>query len=40
VDDGVGILHREAGPLDERRIALVLNKTDRGQSPVRYAARR
>lgn len=40
VDEGVGILHREAGPLDETRIALVLNKTDRSQSPVRYAPRR
>ncbi len=40
VDEGIGILHREAGPLDETRIALVLNKADRGQSPVRYAARR
>jgi protein-tyrosine kinase len=40
VDEGVGILHREAGPLDATRIALVLNKTDRAQSPVRYAARR
>jgi Mrp family chromosome partitioning ATPase len=40
VDEGMGILHRGAGPLDETRIALVLNKADRGQSPVRYAARR
>jgi Mrp family chromosome partitioning ATPase len=40
VDEGLGILHRGAGPLDETRIALVLNKADRGQSPVRYAARR
>jgi Mrp family chromosome partitioning ATPase len=36
VDDGIGLLHREAGPLDETRIALVLNMTDRSQSPVRY----
>jgi Mrp family chromosome partitioning ATPase len=40
VDEGMGILHRGAGPLDETRIALVMNKADRGQSPVRYAARR
>jgi Mrp family chromosome partitioning ATPase len=40
VDEGMGILHRGAGPLDETRVALVLNKADRGQSPVRYAARR
>lgn len=40
VNDGIGILHREAGPLDEGRIALVLNKTDRSESPVRYARRR
>ncbi|HEY1928588.1 MAG TPA: chromosome partitioning protein [Caulobacteraceae bacterium] len=40
VDEGLAILHRGAGPLDEARIALVLNKADRGQSPVRYAARR
>ncbi|HEX4742004.1 MAG TPA: chromosome partitioning protein [Caulobacteraceae bacterium] len=40
VDEGLGILHRGAGPLDETRIALVLNKADRGHSPVRYARRR
>jgi len=40
VDEGLGILHREAGPMDETRIALVFNKTDRSQSPVRYSRRR
>jgi hypothetical protein len=40
VDEGLGILHRGAGPLDETRIALVLNKADRGHSPVRYARQR
>ena len=40
VEDGMGILHRGAGPLDDTRVALVLNKADPGQSPVRYAARR
>ncbi|HEY2051074.1 MAG TPA: chromosome partitioning protein [Caulobacteraceae bacterium] len=40
VDEGLGILHRGAGPLDESRVALVLNKADRRQSPVRYATRR
>ena len=36
----LGILHRGAGPIDETRVALVLNKADRRQSPVRYATRR
>jgi Mrp family chromosome partitioning ATPase len=40
VEEALGILHRGAGPLDETRIALVLNKADRGQSLVRYATRR
>lgn len=40
VDEGLGILHREAGPMDEARIAIVFNKTDRSQSPVRYSQRR
>jgi Mrp family chromosome partitioning ATPase len=40
MNEAIGILHREAGPLDEARIAIVLNKTDRSQSPVRYASRR
>jgi MinD-like ATPase involved in chromosome partitioning or flagellar assembly len=37
VDQGLGILHREAGPVDESRLALVFNKTDHSQSPVRYS---
>lgn len=37
VDDGLGILHRQAGPIDETRVALVFNKTDTSQSPVRYS---
>jgi Mrp family chromosome partitioning ATPase len=39
VDEGLGILHRQAGPLDEGRVGLVFNKTDYSQSPVRYSAR-
>ena len=39
VDEGLGILHREAGPLDETRVAIVFNKADRSQSPVRYSQR-
>jgi protein-tyrosine kinase len=39
VDEGLGILHRQAGPLDAARVALVFNKTDRSQSPVRYSRR-
>ena len=39
VDEGLGILHRQAGPIDETRVALVFNKTDRSQSPVRYSRR-
>jgi Mrp family chromosome partitioning ATPase len=39
VDEGLGILHREAGPLDESRVAIVFNKSDRSQSPVRYQKR-
>ncbi|MDB5445598.1 MAG: ATPase involved in chromosome partitioning [Phenylobacterium sp.] len=37
LDEGLGILHRQAGPLDESRVALVFNKTDQSQSPVRYS---
>lgn len=37
LDEGLGILHRQAGPLDENRVALVFNKTDQSQSPVRYS---
>jgi MinD-like ATPase involved in chromosome partitioning or flagellar assembly len=37
VDQGLGILHRQAGPIDESRVALVFNKTDQSQSPVRYS---
>jgi protein-tyrosine kinase len=39
MDEGLGILHRQAGPLDETRVALVFNKTDQSQSPVRYSRR-
>jgi Mrp family chromosome partitioning ATPase len=39
IDEGLGILHREAGPLDESRVAIVFNKSDRSQSPVRYSKR-
>jgi Mrp family chromosome partitioning ATPase len=37
IDEGLGILHREAGPIDETRAAMVFNKTDHSQSPVRYS---
>jgi Mrp family chromosome partitioning ATPase len=37
VDQGLGILHRQAGPVDERRVGIVFNKTDQWQSPVRYS---
>lgn len=39
VDQGLGILHRQAGPIDETRVGLVFNKTDQTQSPVRYSRR-
>jgi Mrp family chromosome partitioning ATPase len=39
LDEGLGILHRQAGPIDEGRVALVFNKTDQSQSPVRYSKR-
>jgi Mrp family chromosome partitioning ATPase len=37
VDEGLGILHRQAGPIDESRVAMVFNKTDHSKSPVRYS---
>jgi protein-tyrosine kinase len=40
IDEGLGILHREAGPIDEARVAMVFNKTDHSQSPVRYSRSR
>lgn len=40
VDEAIAVLHRAAGPLDDTRISLVLNKADRRQSLVRYAIRR
>jgi Mrp family chromosome partitioning ATPase len=40
IDEGLGILHREAGPIDESRVAMVFNKTDHSQSPVRYSRTR
>jgi Mrp family chromosome partitioning ATPase len=39
LDEGLGILHRLAGPIDETRVSLVFNKTDLSQSPVRYSTR-
>jgi Mrp family chromosome partitioning ATPase len=39
VDEGLGILHREVGPIDETRVAIVFNKTERSQSSVRYSRR-
>lgn len=40
VDEGLAILHREAGPVDASRVAFVFNKADRSQSPVRFSKRR
>jgi MinD-like ATPase involved in chromosome partitioning or flagellar assembly len=37
IEDGLGLLQRQMGLEDETRIALVLNKTSRSQSPVRYS---
>ena len=37
IDEGLGILHRQAGPIDEFRVAMVFNKTDHSRSPVRYS---
>jgi MinD-like ATPase involved in chromosome partitioning or flagellar assembly len=37
IDEGLDILQRQAGPIDESRVALVFNKTDQSQSPVRYS---
>lgn len=39
IDEGLGILHRQAGPIDSSRVAFVFNKTDHSQSPVRYSRR-
>jgi protein-tyrosine kinase len=39
IEDGLSLLHRQAGLEDETRIALVFNKTGRSQSPVRYSRR-
>ncbi len=39
VEEALGILHRQAGMVDETRVALVFNKTDLSQSPVRYSRR-
>jgi Mrp family chromosome partitioning ATPase len=39
IDDSLGILHRQAGPIDESRVAIIFNKTDRSESPVRYSQR-
>jgi Mrp family chromosome partitioning ATPase len=37
VDEGLGRLHRQAGPIDGTRVSMVFNKTGRSQSPVRYS---
>jgi hypothetical protein len=37
VDEGLGRLHRQAGPIDEMRVSMVFNKTNRSQSAVRYS---
>lgn len=39
IDDSLGILHRQAGPIDESRVAVIFNKTGKSQSPVRYSKR-
>jgi protein-tyrosine kinase len=40
IDQGLGILHREAGPLDEARVGIVFNKSAPSQSLVRYSKHR
>jgi Mrp family chromosome partitioning ATPase len=40
IDQGLGILHREAGPLDETRVGIVFNKSAPSQSLVRYSRQR
>jgi protein-tyrosine kinase len=37
VEEALGLLHRQADLADEGRVALVFNKTDYSQSPVRYS---
>jgi Mrp family chromosome partitioning ATPase len=37
IDEGLGRLHRQAGPIDEMRVSMVFNKTNRSQSAVRYS---
>lgn len=37
IDEGLGRLHRQAGPIDETRASMVFNKTSRSQSAVRYS---
>jgi Mrp family chromosome partitioning ATPase len=39
IDEGLSRLHRQAGPIDESRVSMVFNKTNRSQSPVRYSKR-
>jgi hypothetical protein len=39
IDEGLCTLHRQAGPIDAARVALVFNKADRSQSSVRYSRR-
>jgi Mrp family chromosome partitioning ATPase len=39
IDEGLGRLHRQAGPIDESRVSMVFNKSDRSQSPGRYSSR-
>ena len=39
INEGIKLLHRQAGGVDDSRVALVLNRTDHSQSPVRYAPR-
>ncbi|MBN9590189.1 MAG: chromosome partitioning protein [Alphaproteobacteria bacterium] len=39
IDEGLGRLHRQAGPIDESRVSMVFNKSGRSQSPVRYSRR-
>lgn len=40
IEEGLGLLQRQAGLEDETRVALVFNKTDHSQSPIRYSRRR
>lgn len=39
IDEALGRLDRQVGPIDETRVAMVFNKTSLSESPVRYSKR-